>query len=96
MNRKEWKMHFAEQKDSGLSIQQYCDQHQLKYKNFTGAKSRYATSIEAPSFISVVPPTTSAQQPVASIQIACGKVSATIEQCTPQWIAHFITILRTV
>ena len=89
MNRKEWEAHFGQQAQSNLSMQEYCEEHELKYSNFTAAKSRYTVTSKSSSFISVVAPPVKPQS-TASIQITCGKALATIDNCTPQWLAEFM------
>lgn len=90
MNRKEWEAHFDQQAQSNLSMQEYCEEHELKYSNFTAAKSRYRVTSKSSSFISVVTPPATKSQSTASIQITCGKALATIDNCTPQWLAEFM------
>jgi len=90
MNQKAWEIHFAEQKNSGLNIKEYCDRNNLYFKEFVDAKHLYAPSDEESSFVSVLMQTPEYQGHRASIKISCGAASATIDKCTPEWFAQFI------
>ena len=90
MNRKEWEAHFNQQAQSNLSMQEYCEEHALKYSNFTAAKSRYTVTSKSSSFISVVTTPQIKPKSTASIQITYGKALATIDNCTPEWLAAFM------
>ena len=93
MNRQQWESHFTKQRESNLTIIEYCSQHQLKYKNFVNAQYRYKSETTKSSFISVVTEhsqTHLSNDKTATIELCYGQTKATLENCTPQWFAQFI------
>jgi len=86
--RKQWQAHFAAQRESGLSVQRYCDKHQLKKHQFIYYKQQLKDepSIESkPKLLPIV-----VQRP-KSIQIKINGISLELDVATPpSWLAQVL------
>lgn len=85
---KQWQAHFAAQKESGLSVQRYCDEHNIKKHQFTYYKNRFknqATLELRPKLVPVV--VTSPK----TIKIKINGVPLEFEDSTPpRWMAELL------
>ena len=86
--RKQWQAHFTAQKESGLSVQRYCDKHQLKKHQFVYYKRQLKDELimdSKPKLLPIV-----VQRP-KSIQIKINGISLELDEATPpSWLAQVL------
>lgn len=83
-----WQAHFTAQKESGLSVQRYCDKHQLKKHQFACYKRQFndeSTTNSKPKLLPIV------VQRSKSIQMKINGISLELDQATPpSWLAQVL------
>ena len=92
----DWQSFIKQQKQSPLTITEFCEQHKISVSCFYKHKAGLKRSEEKdPSFIKVKPPKANLSSPTHhAIKVQHGKTRLHLpSQLSPQWLAEFIKAL---